>query len=66
MLEWMGNRQPWEIPAQEYVDRYLAAIPDPDQRLAYLQALDRKMRSVDAQDWVQAIAVWRLRQQTKE
>jgi hypothetical protein len=45
------------------VDYYLRAIKDPEKRLSYLQALDRKMRKEGHSDWVEAIAVWRLRRQ---
>jgi hypothetical protein len=50
-------------PVQAIVDRYLAAFRDQDKRLAYLQALEMRMRQDGHQDWVEAIARWRLRQQ---
>ena len=49
--------------ALEVVTLYLAEITDPEKRLAYLNALDRRMRADGNQEWVQAIAQWRLRRQ---
>lgn len=55
----------FEEPAQVTVDRYLDAIKDPDKRMSYLTALDSRMRYLGHQDWVDAIAAWRLAQQMK-
>lgn len=60
---WWGDRQPWDIPAREFLEHYLAAIQDPDQRLAYLQALETRMRQDGSQEWVEAIAAHRLEKQ---
>jgi hypothetical protein len=64
--EWWGDRLASQIPEREFVNHYLADIPDPDKRLAYLNALDKRMRADGAEEWVRAIAAWRLAQQLKE
>ena len=56
-----------KIPMRELVDQALDHALDmckgPEERLAFLNALDTKVRKDGADDWMAAIAIWRLQHQ---
>jgi hypothetical protein len=56
---WMQGK----VPFLAVLEGYLADFQDHDKRLAYLKALETMSRREGFQDQVEAIAIWRLRQQ---
>jgi hypothetical protein len=52
-----------KVPFLALLEIYLEDIPDHDKRLAYLKALETMSRREGFQDQVEAIAIWRLKQQ---